>query len=292
MDITYSNYEKIVPREKLPEFLFHYFYIYRGIPWIKNTGEESFYQGLQFTIKKYNKYRLLISFLDRFFLKLYSKKNSSANLRQDKKKILFRPFKYSNIILGAKKYHQVGLIVHGRDRLFAIKNFMGYIITSDLDQYILAYLKEKNVKYLYQLVKEIEDKLRAASPDYVVLWNDIVPIERAIALASKKLGITTLEIHHGIYNEIVPMETGKVADYVLVWGKYFKDLYVQRYKRKPEDIYILGYPYAIDQGIKKKNNRYVVCYLGENFEVYHEKFINIKIETVKKINEICNRLGL
>ena len=287
MDAIYSDYEKIVPNEKLPQFLFDYFHIYKGITWIKDAGEEPFCQGLQSTIKKYNKYRLLIGFLDRFFLKLYVKKH--------KKKILFRPFKYYNIILGAKKYHQVGLIAHGNwDRLFAIKNFMVYIITSDLDQYVLAYLKEKNIKYLYRLIKEIENKLRAIKPDYIVLWNDILPMERAIVLASKKLGIVTLEIQHGIYDSFFPLGTGKVVDYVLVWGKYFKDLYVKQGKRKPEDIYVLGYPYLIkkNQEIKNRNNHYVVCYLGQDLEICNKDFLSVKLETANSIYKICKKLDL
>lgn len=289
MDI-YTDYEKIVPHQKLPDFLFHYFHLYETIPWIKNTGEESFYQATELTAGRYNKQKWFLSFLDKVFLALYAKKN----LSNSKRRILFRPFKYANIILGAKKYHHIGLIVHGRDRLVAIKNGMGYITTSDLDQYLLAYIKEKNIVHLYHLISKIENKLKVAKPDYVMLWNDITPMERAIALVSKKLGITTVEIHHGIYDEIVPMETGKIADYVLVWGKYFKDLYVNRYKRKPENIYVLGYPYAIKQHqtAGKKNSHYAVCYLGQSFEIYNKKFLNTKIETIKKIHEICNRLGM
>lgn len=294
IDPRYADYEKIVPSEELPDFLFHYFQLYDGIPWVKNTGEESFYQFLQGSVKKYNTNKLFLGFLDAFFLKLYTIKSFLITLNKNRKKILFRPFKYSHIISGAKKYHHVGLIVYGKDRLVAMKNCMGYFATSDLDQYFLAYREKKDITYLYQLIKSIEDRLKTIKPDYIVLWNDIVPIERAIALVSKKLSITTLEIHHGTYDEVVPMETGKVADYVLVWGKYFKDLYVNRYKRNPENIYILGYPYVIkkNQEIEKKNNHYTICYLGQNFEVYNKKFLNIKIETIKKIHEICNTLGM
>jgi hypothetical protein len=95
-----------------------------------------------------------------------------------------------------------------------------------------------------------------------------------------------------------PTETGKVADYILVWGEYYKDLYVKQNIRKPEDIYVLGYPFLIKKGkigpkgYSKKNSRCIVYYLGQNFEVYDKIFFNIKIETVKKVNKICNRLGM
>ncbi len=299
-DTIYFDYENIVSSEKLHQFLFDYFYKYKRVTWIKDNEEELFCQGLQSTINKYNKHRLLVGFLDKFFLKWYSPKSSLGNSGQDlpaqagKKKILFRLFKYYDIILGAKKYHQVGLIVHARDRLFAIKNLMGYIITSDLDQHVLAYLQEKNIKYLYRLIKEVENKLGAVKPNYIVLWNDIFPIERAIVLASKKLGITTLEIQHGVYDSFRTMETGKVVDHVLVWGEYFKDLYVKQGKRKPEDIYVLGYPYVIpkNQDVENKDSHYVVCYLGQDLEIYDKNFLSIKFETANSIYKICKKLGL
>ncbi len=259
------------------------------------------------SIAKYNRYKYILYFLDTCIISFFKGK------KEYRKKILFRPFKYYNIILGAKKYHHVGLVAHGNwDRLFAIKNFMGYIATDDLDQYVVAYIKEKNITYLYRLIKEIANKLRASKPDYIVLWNDITPIERAIILVSKKLGIAILEIQHGAYDSF-NFETGKVADYVLVWGGHSKKLCIDRWKRKPEDIYILGYPYVIKKDqetkapiaigawsstqvlstlVKNQRNRYVVCYLGQNLEIYSKDFFSLKLETAHNIDAICKKLGL
>ncbi len=290
----YTDYEGIVPHEKLSDFLFDYLHKYQGADSIKNTEEELMSRSLQSHIAQYSKHRLLIGFLDRVFLKLYSKRNPFVNSQQHKIRILFRLFKYSDIILGAKKYQKVGLVTHAKDRLFAIKHGMGYVITSDLDQYVLAYLQEKNITYLYQLIQKIEDKLKITKPDYIVLWNDIFPIERAMVLASKKLGITTLEIQHGVYDPSRSLETGKVVDYVLVWGQYFKDLYVKQDKRKKEAIYILGYPYSMkkNQRIKNPASRYVVCYLGQDLEIYDKDFLLIKLETANRMYAICKKLNL
>ncbi|MBI1866262.1 MAG: hypothetical protein HY005_01315 [Candidatus Staskawiczbacteria bacterium] len=295
MNTAYSDYEKIIPSEKLPQFLFDFFDRFKEVAWVKNTEKESFYQTLQLNVDRYSKNRFLVRFLDRIFSKLYSNKNPFLSFQRNKKNILFRPFKYYNIILGAKKYQKVGLINHGNwDRFFAVKNFIGYIVTSDLDQYILSYLKENNIKYLYRLIEEVENKLRIAKPDYIVLWSDVLPIERAIVLASKKLGIITLEIQHGIDDSFWPIESGKFVDYLLVWGKYFADLYEKQNVRKSEDIYILGYPYLIEKNkdTKKKDKNYIVYYLGTNLEFYNEEFFDVKMETIKKINEICNKLRI
>lgn len=291
---TYYDYEKFMlekmeswSEKELSQFLIlDYFSVSKEMGY--EAHEEAIFDALQYSIQKYNRYKFIIFFLDKFISKLFK------NKKENRKKILFRPFKYYNIILGEKKYYQVALIAHGNwDRLFAVKNFMGYMVTDDLDYHILAYLKEKDIKHLYQLIKGIENKLKVLKPDYIVLWNDITPMERAIVLVSKKLGITTLEIQHGAYDSF-NLETGKVADYVLAWGEYSKNLCVQQYKRKPEDVYVLGYPYLIkkNQEVEKKNHHHKVFYLGQNFEVYNKNFLNIKIETIKKINEICNKLGM
>ena len=291
IDAIYSKYEKLMPREKLPEFLFEYFHRFDKVPWVTNTEEGSFYRALQSTAKEYRQQKFLTDFLDRIFLTYYSKKKSSRN----RKKILFRPFKYYNIILEAKKHHQVGLFVHGNyDRLFALRHGMGYVATSDLDQYVLAYLEQKDITCLYRLINAVEKKLVSAKPDYIVLWTDILPIERTIALVAKKLGIATLEIQHGLEDSFWPIESGKVVDYVLVWGRYFIDLYAKQNIRKPQDLYTVGYPYVSpnNPGTVKHHNPYVVYYLGANLEVYNDAFLNVKVQTIKKLDEICKALGM
>lgn len=289
IDNLYSDYEKIMPGEKLPHFLFDFFRAIKEAPWAEGAQEEAFCRPLQATVKKYNKYRVPISFLDSFFSKLYLAKSQN-----NKKNILFLSIKYPDIILEAKKQYCSGLLVQGRrDRLFAAKNFIGYININDLDQYVLAYLKGKNIKYLYQLVKEVEKKLIAAKPDYIVLCNDILPIERAIVLASKKLGIATIEIQHGMYTESsLPKSTSSVVDYLLVWGEHFKDLYVKSNIRKEEDVYILGYPHLIKRESVARNKKYRVCYLGENFNTFNKSLLETELKTVNNISRICKNKAL
>ncbi|MCX6721805.1 MAG: hypothetical protein NTY04_01245, partial [Candidatus Staskawiczbacteria bacterium] len=286
----YSDYEKIIPHEKLSQFLFNDILAFEKLSWVKDIGEESFCQVFQSIIQKHNRFRLPFVFLDKFFLKLYIKKN-----KKNKKNILFQSSKYLDVILEVKKYYNVGLIINGKkERLFTAKNFVGYVGVDDLAQYVLNYLKEKNVKYLYQLIKEIEDKLTAVKPDYIVLWNDAQPVERAIVLVSKKLGITTIEVQHGIYlPPVLPFTTGRVVDYVLVWGQYFKDLYVKQNIRKPEDIYVLGYPYLVkkEKFIENENKKYTICCLGEAFERFDKNFLPITLSNINSLSEMCKKLG-
>jgi len=80
----------------------------------------------------------------------------------------------------------------------------------------------------------------------------------------------------------------------MVWGQYFKDLYVKNGVRKPEEVYVLGYPYLIKRhkSDHRKKRHYAVCYLGEDFERYNKDLLDIKLETISNLYKICNHLGL
>lgn len=240
--------------------------------------------------QKYNKYRSFLNIYDKVFEKLWFKNNKKV------KKVLFYNTKYPKLILEGKKNFSVGLIATSKkDRLFCLKNFIEYANVNDLYQYIYYYLKERKIDYLHQLVKKTEEKLKALNPDYVVLWIDNFPIERAVVLACKKLGIPTLEIQHGLYHLNLRLTSGKMVDYLLVWGQYFKDLYIKQNIKKPEEIYILGYPYGIRQINKPKleeKKKYTVYYLGQSYEKFTKEVLGLKLKTLTELNEICRNLNV
>lgn len=271
----------------LAQFLFLDYF--NGMKMIGMDGiEEAFLKDQQFLINKYNKHRLLFKFLDEFFLKLYF-----INKNRNKKTILFRTSQYSSIILETKKYYHVGLTAYGRkDRLFALFNFIGYVSINDLTQYILYYLKDRKIEHLHRLVEETEKKLKIARPDYIVLRSDGPPIERAIVLASKKLGITTFATQHGVEDSSCLFEN-EVSDFILVWGKYFKNLFLSSHKRKSEHIYILGLPYPVNgANLSGERNRRKICYIGQDFERYNKSLLQVKVETIKDLYKVCKKLGL
>ncbi len=258
-------------------------------------------QGAKKMTQKYNKYKFILDFSDRFFQKLWLKNNKKD------KKILFQNSKYLKLILESKKHYPIGLMVEGKkDRLFALKNFIGYLNMNDLSQYVYYYLKEKNIDYLYQLVRKTEEKLGVLKPKYVVLWSDVFPIEKAIILVCKKFGIPTLEVQHGTPQSYTSSITtsGKMVDYLLVWGQYFKDLYIRQKIKKPEEIYILGYPYGIYEskprtflgekvrGKSKEKKKCIVYYLDENDEKYSKELLNLKLKTLTELNRICEKLNI
>ena len=246
------------------------------------------------TESSYNRYKFFIDSLDKFYNVVQSRLQSKYYYTK-RKRVLFHSLKYPAIILETKQYHSTSLIVSGKaDRLFALNHFMGYIITNDLSKFVSDYLKAMNGEYLYRLIKLLEEKLRRIKPDYIILRNDSLLTERAIVLASKKLGITTIVIQHGIYQSTSPLTDGKVADYVLVWGQYFKDLYVKNGIRRPEEVYVLGYPYPIEKDVMSYGGKKgcVVCYLGQNIEIYDRNYLKVKISTIRRLNEICTKLHM
>lgn len=241
-----------------------------------------------------------LSFLKYLIDNIYSKFSIALFQGRDreKQKILFNlsiSEKYLPVILGAKNNHRIRVLTWGiRDRLFVVKNLLIPERFPNISQLMCSYLEKNEVRYLHMLIDVVVKELKRINPDYIVLWGDALPIERAIVLAAKILGITTLEIQHGIYKSSANFETGRVADYLLVWGEFYKDLYVEKVVRNPDEVLVLGYPFLIekDKEIKKKNSQYAVCYFGEDYETYNNDLLGIEVKAVKKIAEICSKAGL
>lgn len=276
--------------QELSQFLIWDFSNVFGKTIMGKSVPESIPRDSNIFVKKYKKYLPILNFIDKFFQKfVLFFKSSKKN-----KVILFQKLKGDLIIQEAKKYYSVGLIVKGKkDRLFAMINSMRYIGVTDLYLYIDNYLRDGNKKYLYELINKMEDKLKIIKPDYIVLGLDSLPIDRAIVWAAKKMGIPTLVVQHGLEDSHLTPFNCKAADYILVWGEYFKNLYVEQVKRSPEDIYVLGYSCLLGKNYENKIiDNSVVCYLGQNYEKYNKDFLEIKLETMKQLSLICKKLRL
>lgn len=251
------------------------------------TGQiqKEYLKQLETSALRYDKFKFILKIIDWIYFRLYKIKYSK------KKSILFQNSRYDSIILGAKKYYHVGIIAEGKqDRLFAVKNFLGYFSTNDLEGYVLLYLKDKDIKWLYIFLEKIEKKLKLTSHNYIILRDDCSPVSRAIILAARKLGIMTIVIQHGLYDSFSTLYNCLAADRVLVWGKYFKSFIEEKTLRSIHEVYVLGYPHAITNENFQKTN--TVCYLGQNLEKYDKKFLAVKLNSVKEILRICKGLNL
>lgn len=259
-------------------------------------SENRSFKHFQFHAQVSNKYRYIIRYIIEPFDSTYNFCVSKIRHKHDEnnRKIIFQSPKYSSIIQGVKKQYDVGLIAIGKiDRLFAIKHFMFYFSILDLYQFVYGYLTDGEKHHLNNLLEKIEVKLKTVKPDYVVLTNDSLPIERSIVLVCKKLDITTIVIQHGYYPSKFSLGDGLVADYILVWGQYFKDMYIDQGARESNEIYVLGYPYQIEAKVNEGiNDSYVVYYLGQCFEKLNASNLEIKLFTLNRLNEICMKQGM
>jgi hypothetical protein len=125
-----------------------------------------------------------------------------------------------------------------------------------------------NEDLVTQSLEDMSHILQKINPDIIVLPHDALPDTRAIVLVAKKLGIPTVEIQHGIYQSNSLLPTGLYVDYVFVWGKYFKRLYLKQKIRVSRTIKILRYPYELKPlPQESKKQKLTVYYLGQNFEL-------------------------
>ncbi len=260
-----------------------------------HNAEQFFFNSFRASARKYKKLKPIIDSTDNMYNAIYSfrKPNHRAN---SNKKILFNVgAKYPSIVLASRKKYLIEMVVKGaEDRVFAYKNFVKYTSFTDLNQYVFDYFLQKDDNHLYRLINIIKERINKINPDHIILTNDHLPIERAIVLVGKKLKIPTIIVQHGAFTPRSLLSDGKFADYVFVWGQYFKDLYTEKNGRKPGKIHILGYPYLIKKNEvnNKKDSDYIVYYLGQNDERYNKKLFDIKFKNVIKVNNICKELGV
>lgn len=219
----------------------------------------------------------------------------SLNQKHVSPKIMWYSTRNSYIFYNLKKAScDIELIPSGiKDRFSAIKHLMEYDGLTDMFGFISDYMLTKDINYLTKMLAIIENKLKTIQPDYVVLQGDSLPVERAIIMACRNLGIITINIQDGVYTSQLDPPFGHASDYAFVWGQYFKDMYVNRGIKTPDKVYVLGYPYKLKRGASyDKHGNYIVYCLGDNYEIYNKDHLNTKINTLIKMNEICLRHGM
>lgn len=181
----------------------------------------------------------------------------------------------------------------------SLNSFLQLIFTPNLSLYpiynsytnIYNGIINCNEDHLQKGLNKLKDIFNHIKPDLIVLNDDALPIHRGIVLVARELGIPTVEIQHGIYVGKY-VTTGREVDYLFVFGKHFKDFYIKNNIKNSEQVMVLGYPYHIEKCYNDPNKtKNLVIYLGQNYEEYNKDLITIKVETVKTIQKICNKLN-
>lgn len=264
------------------------------------------YGWSDFVRRVYNDYRILSNSLF-FFGYFYCNIICLKSKKNNKVKIMFQSTKYIDIIEELIKTDKIEVLVWNffkgnlsKYKLF--KKFLAFPITyqsltntsNNLDNNINDIDKKLNtlVNKIAKDIEKIKHFLLQHSPNLIVLRTDSSPIDRALIIAAKELGIPTINLQDGIYVSKYPLIHGRAADYVFVWGKYFKNLYLKQKIRNSDTVKILGYPYRLNLLPQdNKAQKLTVYYLGQNFELYNKKLLELKVETIRILNKICKKYG-
>jgi hypothetical protein len=216
--------------------------------------------------------------------------------------VLFFGTKFSDLIgLLRLELVRVSVLVHGqRDLLNCLQNRLPFVIgwrwsAGLLQSYRLGSNDASNPQ-LRSTILDIRDTLARAQPKLIVLDNDSLPLQRAILYAARQLQIPVATIQHGIFMASAESNImdGYCTDYMLVWGRFFKDLYVRRGILPDDKVHVLGYPYRITmpKPISSRTKRPVVCFLGQPWEHYDEHLREPKRRIILSVTRACRRFGL
>lgn len=212
--------------------------------------------------------------------------------------ILFNNSKHLDLIQGIKDKSNILVCSGFQDLLLSKFNTIyipklqsiGYNTLKDIEMGEIEDNEDIN-HWSTQIDKEISKIrkiIKQLSPTAIVFSGDSSLQDRAIILAAKEESVPTINLQEGIYQSQVPIIHGRAADYVFVWGRFFKSLYLKQKIRSSRTIKILGYPHKLKPlPTNPKEPRLTIYYLGQNFEIYDKKLLEPKLETIKELNKIC-----
>ena len=205
-------------------------FLFSHIESMKRSGFETFEQfylrELKHNIISYKHYKLLLKLIDKLQYSLFGFKKVDAIFVGDSRLL--------DLILSSRKYINSVIMATGKkDRLGYAKMRIPYISGNEWQNYLYEIFKSNSgliqEAIINKLLKEIAAILKKYSPRWVILWSDSSPLEKAFILAANRLKIPTIDIQHGIFSYSIETTTvdGKYSDYLLVWGKFFKQMYLR-----------------------------------------------------------------
>ncbi|MFA0833708.1 MAG: hypothetical protein ACC609_06840 [Methanobacterium formicicum] len=216
--------------------------------------------------------------------------------KKDKKTILAHHLlsKYPHILRSISK--EFNLVILAKTPLSissAFKNRANYVSLHEIYKDLYQGILNGHEDQLERSLENLKDIILNINPQFILVSHDVHPEDRLMVMAAKELGVTTIEIQHGVYNSGDPIVSGTEVDFVFVWGEFFKNLYLKQNIKNDNQIRILGYPHTLTK-LKKLNQikPQSVVYIGQNLEVLQNDFFKVKVDTVNHIQDICGKLGL
>ncbi len=255
--------------------------------------EREYLKNLQDFVIKYRRYGCILKLLDCL---------SPSPQRAKRTNILFLGGRFLELITEVRQFFNPIAVATGkRDRLDFIKNRIPYVSGSKWVSDLYEAYKEPKLhlqeQKLQQIISNIKTTLEYLKPCAVVLSNDSLFLERAILYGAKKCNIPSVTIQDGLFMAASKPSIvhGHYTDYMLVWGEFFKKMFISRNIAPASRLYVLGYPFKIQKNIQSKTyprNRLKVCFLGQPFEKYNRDHLNVKVSVLQNALQACKDLDI
>ncbi len=204
------------------------------------------------------------------------------------------PLTYSDIVFElSKKYNLFFNNPLRVDKRIRFKNNTYYFpLVKQARDLMNGFLTNKDNEIVKSL-DQIRSTLKTIKPKIIVLNDSVYPINRAIIQVSKELGIRTIEIQHAIYPIKAKLLPGLGADFVYVWGDYFKEMYEKQKIRNDDSIKILGYPFrsSLDNNLLQ-NKKLTLYYLAQGFQYEDIKNLDRLLENALYLKNLSNTLNI
>ncbi|CAN5905366.1 hypothetical protein BH24DEI2_BH24DEI2_04040 [soil metagenome] len=249
--------------------------------------ERSYVQGLETFARRYRRYPYLFRPLEAL--------NARTGRPVD---ILFMGVRFAELILAVNIKYKVSVVVQGQgDLLWCLRHRLSFLLAWEWRAELLqAYRSQRGMdEKVDGVVSSIAATLQGLNPRALVLENDSLFLERAFVRAARAAAVTSFTIQDGLFMNMAPAHVmhGHSTDYMLVWGDFFKHLYVDKGILPLERVEVLGYPHSLPErrsSTKKQNP--TVCLLGQPFETYDETLRKPRYEMIEHVATACEAVGL
>ena len=251
--------------------------------------EKSYVKQLEHFADRYRRYKGGFRLLE-----------SLNTLRRNPIDLLFLGVRFSSLILSMTPKHKVGVVAQGQgDLLWCLRHRVTPVLAWEWraalhEAYKAAHRAGDAEEMLEATVADIAAALASLKPRALVLENDSLFLERAFILAARKLSIPSVTIQDGIFQKSAPPHVlhGHFTDVMLVWGEFFRQMYVDKNILPERRVHMLGYPYPLKPSPNPRGGTPTVCFLGQPWENYNEELREPKTAVIRNVAEACRLLDL
>jgi hypothetical protein len=152
--------------------------------------------------------------------------------------------------------------------------------------------KKNNDNSIIKAISDLRELIKSAKLNFIVINDSIHPTNRALIYVSRELGVKTIEIQHATYPSKMPLIKGISADYIFVWGQFFKNMYLEQKIKTDKELFILGYPFELPHFKKNVSKLKTLYYLAQGFQYEDIKNLDILLQNALKLRAFCNANNL